>query len=228
VWHERYRDEWVTVIDKPSGWIVHRGMAADAETVVSLARTHTERPVYPVHRLDRGTSGVLILAHDPESARRLQESFRAGAVNKRYLALVRGIPPATGVVDHAIPKGEGSERVPARTEFIRRAMVAERYALVEAKPEQGRFHQVRRHLKHISCPIIGDANYGKAEHNKLWRERYGLARLALHAWSVSFPHPRHRQDVIVTAPLAHDFASALRLAGCDWASCVGQEITGRS
>jgi tRNA pseudouridine65 synthase len=131
-------------------------------------------------------------------------------MDKRYLALTRGHPPEQGLIDHPIPRAPGEERVPAQTEFARIGTF-ERYALVVALPKTGRLHQIRRHLKHLSCPLIGDVRYGKGEHNRLFRERYALDRLALHAAALRFVHPWTGQRLTVRAPLCSRFAECLAL-----------------
>jgi tRNA pseudouridine65 synthase len=209
-----YQDEHLVAVDKPSGMLVHRGWARDRVVAMTAVRDRIGRRVYPVHRLDRGTSGVLLFALDPATARALQERFQDGRVEKRYLALVRGVPPEQGVIDHPVPRGKDkrSERVPAVTAF-RRLEVAGRYSLVEARPRTGRLHQVRRHFKHLSHPLVGDVEYGKGEHNRLFRERHGLHRLALHAASVTLPHPADDRPLTVEAPLPEDLRRALASAG---------------
>jgi tRNA pseudouridine65 synthase len=187
-------------------------MARDRVVALQLVRDLVGRHVHAVHRLDRATSGVLLFALDPESARAVQERFEAGAVEKRYLALVRGIPPEHGVIDHPVPRADDGPRVPAVTEF-RRLAVFERYALVEARPLTGRHHQIRRHFKHLSHPLIGDVRYGKGEHNRLFRERFGLHRLALHAVELAFDHPRTGERLRIHAPLPEDLAAPLRALG---------------
>lgn len=209
-----FRDEILLAVDKPSGLAVHRGAARDRVVALQLVRDRVGRHVHAVHRLDRATSGVLLFALDPATARRMQERFEAGEVEKRYLALVRGIPPEAGLIDHPVPKDEDGPRVPAATEF-RRLAVFERYALVEARPLTGRRHQIRRHFKHISHPLIGDVRYGKGEHNRLFRERFGLHRLALHALELAFPHPGTGEPLRITAPVPEDLARPLRAMGMD-------------
>ncbi len=210
-----YRDDRLAVVDKPSGMVVHRGWARDRVVAMTAARDLLGRRVYPVHRLDRGTSGCLAFALDPETARRLQEEFEAGRVGKRYLALVRGIPPEEGVIDHPLQR-EGARRdaprVPAVTRF-RRLGTFERYALVEAVPETGRGHQIRRHFKHISHPLIGDVEYGKGEHNRLFRARFGLHRLALHALGLAFTHPWTGEPLRFESPVPPDLAGPLAAMG---------------
>ena len=127
----------------------HEGWTDPHELVaVVAARRLLGARVFPPHRLDRGTSGALALALSSEVARALHEAFEEGRVTKRYLALVRGVPPEEGVIDHPVPRSEGGERVPAVTAY-RRLHVFERYSLVEAVPRTGRFHQIRRHLDMI-------------------------------------------------------------------------------
>src|SRR5262249_33600970 len=136
-----YRDEHLLVLAKPSGMLVHRGWAKDGPIALTVARELAGRPVHPVHRLDRGTSGALLFALDAGTARRLQSMLEGGQVLKRYLALVRGVPPEHGVIDHPVPRGESgadgepAPRVDAVTEFRRLAVAAtERVSLVEARP----------------------------------------------------------------------------------------------
>jgi tRNA pseudouridine65 synthase len=135
-----------------------------------------------------------------------------GSVNKRYLALVRGPAPEHMVVDHPIPRRPGGPRVPAVTE-IRLLGRFERYSLVEACPRTGRLHQIRRHLKHLSLPIIGDTKYGKSEHNHLLAERFELRRMALHAIEMELDHPLTGERLHLAAPLPEDLARPLRAMG---------------
>src|SRR5262245_56861165 len=211
-----YRDGFLLAVNKPSGIAVTRGLSRERIAVLQLARAGVGKRVYPVHRLDRATSGALLLALDPGTARRLQEKLEAGAVEKRYLALVGGIPPEEGVIDHPVPRSPGGPRVPAVTEF-RRLATFERYALVEARPLTGRFHQIRRHFKHLSHPLICDVRYGKGEHNRIFRERFGLYRLALHALELAFDHPETGERLRILAPVPEDLAGPLRAMGihCD-------------
>ena len=209
-----HRDPSFVVVDKPSGVIVHRGLANDDEDVMRAVRDEVGSRVHPVHRLDRGTSGALVLATTPDAARTLCKAFEEGRIEKRYLALTRG-HPQDGEIDHAVPRAEGAPRVAAVTR-VRRLAEAGRYALVEAVPLTGRMHQIRRHLKHVSCPIIGDVKYGKGEHNRYFRETYGLHRLALHASDLGFAHPLTgewlRFSVAPSGPL-RDCLQALGLIG---------------
>jgi tRNA pseudouridine65 synthase len=175
---------------------------------LELVRETVGAYVYPVHRLDRATSGVLVFALSPEAARALASAFEARTVEKRYLALVRGVPPDPARVDHPLSQDDGKPPQPAVTEFRTVARYG-RYTLVEANPKSGRTHQIRRHLKHLSCPIVGDVRYGKGDHNRWFRTRYSLHRLALHAASLALHDPATKQDVTIRAPLPDAFAAAL-------------------
>jgi len=207
-----YRDESCAVVEKPSGMIVHRGWANDDQDLMRLTRDALGRYVYPLHRLDRGASGAVLFALDEHAARTLNRAFAAGEVDKRYLAITRGHPPERGTIDHPIPRAPGEERVSAQTEY-QLLGTFERYALVLALPKTGRLHQIRRHLKHLSCPLIGDVRYGKGEHNRLFRERYALDRLALHAAALRFVHPLTERRVAVRAPIAGSFERCLDALG---------------
>ena len=165
-------------------------------------------------RLDRGTSGVLLFALEPAAAADVGRAFQAGRVEKLYLALVRGVPPESGSVDHPIPRVAGGERVAAVTDFrlIARSPT-ERCSLVLARPRTGRLHQVRRHLKHISHPLVGDVRYGRGDINRHYRANYSLCRLALHAWSLELPHPHTGSPLRLHAPMPADLAVALTALG---------------
>jgi tRNA pseudouridine65 synthase len=193
---------------------VHRGWARETDTVTRRIRDRLGQRVHPAHRLDRGTSGVLLFALDPEVAAAVGRAFEAGQVQKRYLALVRGVPPDSGTVDHPIPRVAGGARVPAVTDFSRIARSpTERCSLVEARPRTGRLHQVRRHLKHINHPLVGDVRYGRGDINRHYRALYGLHRLALHAWSLDLTHPRTGSRLHLRAPVPEDLAAALLALG---------------
>ncbi len=199
-----WRDEHVVVVHKPAGWLVHRtGLdAGETRFVLQTLRDQLGQKVFPVHRLDKGTSGVLAMALHSEAARAMAQAFESRQAHKRYLAMVRGWCPSEAWVDHALrPDDAPPEAVPqpAVTRFERVATLSlpfpvDRYpstrvSLVHAWPLTGRRHQIRRHLKHLAHPIIGDATHGKGAHNRWWGEHLGLQRLWLHASELSMPHP---------------------------------------
>lgn len=203
-----YTDEHWVAINKPSGLAVHRGWADDDEYAMTRVRDMLGRWVYPVHRLDRGASGVLVFGLSSEDARYLCDAFERRVVSKRYLALVRGTPQSAElVIDHPLRPDTGGQPQAALTRVKLLAQYG-RYAWVEARPETGRLHQIRRHLKHVSCPLIGDVRYGKGEHNRLFRKHYGLHRLALHASTLTLPRA-DGSELELVAPLPPDLSGAL-------------------
>jgi tRNA pseudouridine65 synthase len=205
-----YRDDALLIVNKPAGLVVHRGWATDRVTALDLARRLAGRHVHPVHRLDRSTSGVLAFALDPGTARSIERAFADNRVDKRYLALVRGMAPEQVLVDHPLAKEKGKPKLPSSTEVERlevfevendETLITRCYSWLEARPRSGRPHQIRRHLKHINHPIVGDVRYGKAEHNRLFRRRFNLERMVLHAERLTFPHPALGQPITAVAPL---------------------------
>jgi tRNA pseudouridine65 synthase len=212
---------------------VHRSDLDRHETrfAVQLLRDQLGRPVWPVHRLDKGTSGLLLFALDQAAAACMGGQFERGEVGKRYRAVVRGWPDAAGEIDHPLGRmpddygyrGDTDIPQPAVTRY-RRLAIAElpfcvdrypssRYALVELTPLSGRRHQLRRHMKHIAHPIIGDATHGKGRHNRLFQEKLGCHRLLLAAVGLSLRHPDDDREMLLCAPPAPDFADCLAQLG---------------
>lgn len=230
-----YRDEHIVVIDKPPNLLVHRSEIDRHETrfAIQLLRDQIGQRVWPAHRLDRGTSGVLLFGLSNEIASRLGRQFEAGTVGKRYLAVVRGHPPEAGSIDHPLSRqrdayefqGESSsdDAQPALTHYRRLATIelpvaidrypSSRYALLELEPITGRRHQLRRHLKHIAHPIIGDATYGKGRHNRYFAENLDCRRLLLACTELAFDHPADGRRLQIEAPVTGDFAGLLARFG---------------
>ncbi len=212
-----YVDADIVVANKPSGLLVHRGWDNDDDVAMFRVRDAIGQQVHPLHRLDRGTSGALVFARSRESAATLARAFEEGRVEKSYLALVRGMPPDDGVIDHPIPKSEGGPRVPALTRFrVLGRSAIDRCSLVLAMPQTGRLHQIRRHMCHIHHPIVGDVNHGSGVINRHYRATYALHRLALHAVAIAFDHPVTGVRVSVVAPVPDDLAPALQALGLAW------------
>lgn len=208
-----YRDDAVVVVDKPSGLSVHRGDDQGSTFALNLTRDAIGQWVYPVHRLDRATSGVLVFALSSEHARVLHESFYTRDVDKTYLALVRGTPSAKGIIDSPMAKREGGPDVESVTEYDTLFVSDRRLSLVEARPKTGRRHQIRRHLRRIDHPLAGDVNYGNGADNRRYRAELGLYRLALHARRLSFVHPETGERVTFEAAVPEDLAGPLRRVG---------------
>jgi tRNA pseudouridine65 synthase len=216
-----YQDEQLVVINKPSGLLVHRSEIDRHATdfALQLVRNQVGQRVYPVHRLDKPTSGVLVFAMQPEIASLVVEQWRQRNIEKHYLAIVRGYMPEFTHLDYAmsppVDKYAKHERVKppqeAITDFTCLSTVEipveidkypqSRYSLINCRPFTGRKHQLRRHLKHLSHPIIGDARYGKGRHSRYFRDHMDAPRLLLHAWSLSMGHPTTGEELTFVAPL---------------------------
>lgn len=201
--------DWA-VVEKPSGILMHRSeIAPDRETLVDLLKAQTGRDIYCVHRLDRQTSGVCLVAFDAETTALLQKVFARRQVEKTYLALVRGSFPETLTVERPLTGDDGKKR-DATTEF---ACVTrfKSCSLVRASPLTGRRHQIRRHLAHQMHHIIGDTTYGKGGINREFREKYNLHRLFLHAERLKFTCPRTEAVIEVRSDLPETLARVLTL-----------------
>lgn len=223
----RYSDDRIAVVDKPAGLMVHDSKLARGETDFAADRLREQlgRPIFLIHRLDRATSGCLLLAFDREAASALGRMLMAGEVEKDYLAICRGWPEESFVVDHPLDGGPGKpEKKPALTRFQRLATGelalpsvshdTSRYALLRCRPDTGRFRQIRRHLKHVSHHMIGDTSHGDGRHNRHFRMQ-GVHRMLLHAVRLAFPHPASGERIDVAAPLDVEFRKAFQLFGWD-------------
>ena len=207
-----YQDADVVVVNKPAKVVVHETRGAIGRPLLQRVRDALGgEHVWPLHRLDAATSGAIAFAKNKRVASQLGPLFAEGAVRKQYIALVRGVPPESGVIDHPIQRDGDGPRVPARTDF-RRLWTTGRYSLVLTEPHTGRRHQIRRHLKHRSWPIIGDVRYGKGEHNRFFRFNFGLDRLALHASALAFEFSDTLR-VDVSVPLPSDLRTPLLRLG---------------
>jgi tRNA pseudouridine65 synthase len=220
-----YCDEFLAVVDKPAGLMVHDSARARGETdfMADRLREQFGRPIFLVHRLDRATSGCLLLAFDRETASRLGKNLMSGDFGKDYLAMCRGWPEERFVVDYPLDGGPGKpQKKPAVTRFERLATCelampsagfdTSRYALLRAQPQTGRFRQIRRHLKHLSHHLIGDTSHGDGRHNRAFR-MMGIHRMLLHAERLRFDHPYSGTRIEAVAPVDAEFAKALALFG---------------
>jgi len=226
-----YQDQQVVAINKPSGLLVHRSNIDRHETrfAVQLLRNQLGQRVYPAHRLDKPTSGVLLFALDPASARSLSDQFRYHQIEKSYLAVVRGWTDDSGEIDYPLVDGpikaayadQQSSDKPreAITRYTTLSRVelpiatgrysSSRYSLIEARPTTGRRHQLRRHFKHIFHPIIGDTTYGDTQHNRMFRREFDCHRLLLHAAQLSSQHPVTGEQLVFSAQLPAEFSFLL-------------------
>lgn len=226
-----YQDEHIVAINKPSGLLVHRSPIDKYETrfAIQLTRDQIGQRVYPVHRLDKPTSGVLLFALSSATAAALTKQFTDKTVHKSYWAIVRGYTQDSGVVDYPLQEQwdkmtdilVDQDKVAqaaithyqclAKTElpFPVGRYESVRYSLVALQPKTGRKHQLRRHLKHIFHPIVGDTTHGDGKQNAFLREHFCMKRLMLHAKELSLDHPVTAKPLTIEAPLAEDFQRLL-------------------
>lgn len=219
-----YQDEAIVAVNKPAGLAVHRSkMVGNAEEfLIDVLRDQLGGNVYLAHRLDRATSGVLMIARSSDMAAALGEQFMGRSVSKKYLAVVRGWPePDHGLIDYALPGSrETGPRREASTHFRRLETIEvpielgrypqQRYALVLAEPVTGRFRQIRKHLAHIHHPVIGDCQHGRGDHNRLYKQHFGCHRMLLHAKRLQLAHPVNGRPLVIDAPLDCEYSDLLK------------------
>ena len=238
-----FRDEHLVAIDKPSGLLVHRSPIDRHETrfALQMLRDQIGQRVYPVHRLDKPTSGVLIFALSAGIAATLSSQFADKSVTKHYMAVTRGYCPESGLIDYPLKekldkiadKHRRADR-PAQdavTHFQRLATVEipfavdryphSRYSLVALRPETGRMHQLRRHMKHIGHPIIGDAKHGKGVHNRFFQQQYGCGRLLLACTGMDIKHPVTGERLQLRAGLDEQYHAIIAAFG--WDAVLGEQ-----
>lgn len=220
-----YSDSNIVAVNKPPGWDVHRNeFNRDRPIVLQALRNQINKEVHPVHRLDGGTSGVLLFATDKDVLRFLNEQFQSRETEKIYHCISRGFAKDT-ICNEPLRVHENI--VDAETEFRCLAQITlpwanekfpqSRYSYIEARPKTGRYHQIRRHLRHLSWPIIGDTKHGDSTHNQLWRDLVGINRLMLHASQLTIKLPSG-QMLDLCAPLPQAFSLSLSLPGWIWNS----------
>ena len=213
-------DEQIVAIHKPNGLLVHRSKIADDadEFAVQLLRDQLGVHVYPAHRLDRKTSGVLLFAKNPEMNKALQEQFMNQLVKKKYLAIVRGYTDDSGTIDYALTRDDGKVQdaithyqTISRTEIQMPfgKFATSRYSLVEVMPETGRMHQIRKHFAHIFHPIIGDRPHGCNKQNKLFLEQFQMKEMMLHASQLEFFHPALNEKLTIDCHHKGEFSRML-------------------
>jgi len=217
-----FRDEYLIAINKPHGLLVHKSkIAADVEVfALQLLRDQVGQKVFPVHRIDRKTGGVLLFAFDKEIEIAMQKQFAENLVAKKYLAIVRGHTDNIGEIDYPLRKENGTlqdaftayrtlKRAELDVPFGKHA--TSRYSLVEATPATGRMHQLRKHFAHIFHPIIGDRTHGCNKQNKLFKDKWEMETMLLHASSIEFSHPVTGTTININAPLQPEFAEVMHL-----------------
>lgn len=227
-----YQDKYFIAINKPSGLLVHKSMIDPKEIyfAMKILRDQIGQWVYPLHRLDKPTSGVLLFALDKESANKLSEDFKNHNIQKSYIAIVRGYTEQYGTIDHALSvkldkitdkyavQKEAQSAITTYKTLYHTELPysvgryqSVRYSVVELFPQTGRKHQLRRHMKHISHHILGDTKYGRGEHNKLIRSKFACHRLLLHAKTLTFIHPYSKKEITLQAQFDETFQKMLKL-----------------
>jgi tRNA pseudouridine65 synthase len=217
-----FQDDYLIAINKPHGLLVHRSpIAAEAsEFAVQKLRDQIGQRVYPAHRLDRKTGGVLLFALRKEADSPTQKLFQDNQIDKSYLAIVRGYAPEEGVIDYPLHNENGVLQ-DALTRFKRLAtseiplpfgkFETSRYSLMEIFPDQGRMHQIRKHFAHIMHPILADRPHGCNKQNRLWKETFQMDTMMLHARCITFPHPITGEQIRIQAPLQSEFIRVLSI-----------------
>jgi tRNA pseudouridine65 synthase len=212
-----FQDEFLVAIDKPAGMLVHPVRETESREHIAMKRLHDQldRHVFPVHRLDRPTSGVLLFALDKKTAGLAQQIFEQRQITKIYHAIVCGSTPQRWICETPLAASVGSELLAARTSFERLAKTQESafpgnpdliLSLLEVTPTTGRFHQIRRHLLEAGFPIAGDFRYGGEEASHALGKILGTgSRMLLQAKALDFRHPRTGESLRIEAPPDVDF-----------------------
>lgn len=209
-----YEDDYLIAVSKPCNVLVHHSKMArnmDEElTLINLLKEERGEKYYPLHRLDRKTSGLIILAKQREHISSFQELFVQSKIQKTYLALVRGFAPDEGEINSPVKGRDANVYKEALTNFKNRNEIClpipvypyknSRYSLLELKPKTGRLHQLRIHLNKISHPIIGDPKYGDRFHNRMFESEFNCSKMFLHAHILEFVHPFTLEEISITAP----------------------------
>lgn len=222
-----YQDDDIVAVNKPANLAVHRSkfVGPDDAFLVDMVREQVDGAVHLAHRLDRATSGVLLIARSKDVAGALGEQFMSRTIRKRYLAVARGwLDPDEGRVDYPLPGSRDTgPRREARTDYRRLATVEvpitlgrydqQRYSLVLAEPQSGRFRQIRKHMAHIHHPLIGDSQHGRGDHNRLFKQQFACHRLLLHALDLRFAHPVDGRAMRIEASLDATWVGLLERFG---------------
>ncbi|AXF76746.1 tRNA pseudouridine(65) synthase TruC [Erwinia tracheiphila] len=233
-----YQDQWLVAVNKPAGWLVHRSWLDRHESVfvMQTLRDQIDQHVYTVHRLDRPTSGVLLLALSSDVARQLSEQFAQHQLQKTYHAVVRGWLSGEESLDYALTeqldkiadKFAQPEKAPQSAITHWRSLATaelpvpvsryqtSRYTLVELHPQSGRKHQLRRHMRHLRHPIIGDTAHGDLRQNRSAAENFAMSRLMLHASALTLTHPITGAPLFLRAGLDSTWQNVIR--AFDWQS----------
>ena len=231
-----YRDEHLIAINKPSGLLVHKSFySGEADTyAIQELKKQIGQKVYPVHRLDRKTSGVLLFTLDKEMLKTMSDVFAARAVEKKYIAILRGWAKEEETIDYdLINENEVKQNAVTRYRRLQTSEIdlpflkhqTSRYCLVEATPETGRFHQLRKHFKHILHPILGCRKHGCNKQNKLWLQTFGINKMTLHAHQLIFNHPNSGEKIIINAAIDDEFKKVVLFQESEYIKAVERYLS---
>jgi len=217
-----YQDEHFIAICKPHDILVHRTkLSQDTVFVLQSLSKQVDKYLYPIHRLDRKTSGILLFAFSSEIAKTIHDQFQTGEITKTYLAICRGhLPQLEMTIDYALTNDRGKiQDAITHVKVLKQSEIAvpqgkfqtSRYSLVKVKPLTGRFHQIRKHLKHIFHPIVGDRPHGCNKQNKLFKEKWNMGTMLLHAQQLQLHHPITEDVMVISTPPLDEFQRMLEV-----------------
>ncbi|WP_299001977.1 pseudouridine synthase [uncultured Tenacibaculum sp.] len=222
-----YEDDYIVCASKPNNVVVHHAHhsrnVADEASLLQLLQEQCGEKMYPIHRLDRKTSGILLLAKKSEYVAKFQELFTNNQIQKTYYGIVRGHAPETKIIDSPVKGRDTNVHKDAEThlETLKTVTVdipvkpydTSRYSLVKLMPKTGRLHQLRIHMNKISHPLIGDPKYGDKNHNIMFLENFNCENLFLHARSLEFIHPYSNEKLEIIAELPQDWNTVFERFG---------------
>lgn len=222
-----YQDANLIAINKPHGLLVHKSKYVGVADffAVQVLRNQIGQYVWPCHRLDRKTSGVLLFSLDVETNSLMQQQFTDNGVSKKYLSIVRGYTDDDGIIDYALVNEKGKEQeAVTKYKTLQRTEIdvpfgkfkTSRYSLIEVYPQTGRLHQIRKHFAHIFHPIIADRTHGCNKQNRLFKEQWGFTTMTLHASEVNFAHPITNTQIVIKAAISSEFKRILKILSFDY------------
>ena len=228
-----YQDEYIICVAKPNNVLVHHAHhsrnVADEKSLLQLLDEQVGGKFYPIHRLDRKTSGIILLAKETYHVSKFQDLFTADQIQKTYYGVVRGFSPESKIIDSPVKGRDSNVHKEALTHLKTLAQVtldipvkpydSSRYSLVELSPKTGRMHQLRVHSNKISHPLIGDTKYGDKNHDVMFEENFGWKNMFLHAGKLEFKHPFTEEDLILKASFPDDWNSLFK--AFSWMNPVG-------
>lgn len=217
-----YEDEYAIVVNKPNNFLIHQSHYArniKETTLLEFLEQQLGYQVYPAHRLDRKTSGIILLLKDKKHVAQFQELFTANAIQKTYYSISRGFSNLFGIIDSPVKNDDTGVYKDALTHYETVHTIeldipvhpysSSRYSLIKLSPKTGRMHQLRKHLNKISHPIVGDYKYGDRFHNRMFETEFNCEHLFLHAYSLEFTHPITKQKLLLKACLPNDWVQML-------------------